>query len=170
MTIIRVSEVTVISFLKYLAGYLQRYVRTRLWLQVLVGMVLGITLGILIGPTVGWIDPATATIISDWVAFPGKLFLALIQMVVIPLVFASIIRGLASTEDIEQLRKIGIRAVLYFIATTAVAITIGLTVASIVKPGVFVDATHLQADMAAISMEADAEASSKMIQFNELPQ
>src|SRR5210317_516834 len=121
--------------LKYLADYLQGLVKGRLWLQVLVGMLFGITIGILMGPTVGWLDPGTATIISDWLAFPGKLFLALIQMIVIPLVFASVIRGLAATEDIDQLRKLGLRVVVYFIVTTALAIIIGLTVASVIQPG-----------------------------------
>jgi len=50
-------------------------------------------------------------------------------MIVVPLVFASVIRGLASSEDIQQLRKLGLRLVLYFVATTAVAITIGVAVA-----------------------------------------
>lgn len=99
--------------LKYLKDYLQALVRGRLWLQVMVGMGLGISVGILLGPSVGWVDPATSATISDWLAFPGKLFLALIQMIVIPLVFASIIRGLAATEDLEKLRKIGLRVVLF---------------------------------------------------------
>lgn len=128
--------------LKYLTDYLQALVRGRLWLQVLVGMVFGITVGIMMGPSVGWVDPATSATISDWLAFPGKLFLALIQMIVIPLVFASIIRGLAATEDVEQLRKMGLRVVLYFILTTALAIVIGLVVALLIKPGTYIDSQN----------------------------
>ena len=108
--------------LKYLSTSLQGLIRGKLWLQVLVGMFLGIVVGILMGPSLGWVSPADATTISDWLALPGKLFLALIQMIVIPLVFASIIRGLAATEDLEQLKKTGFRVVLYFIFTTAIAI------------------------------------------------
>ena len=99
----------------YLSSYLQSLVHGRLWLKVLIGMVAGLLTGILIGPTVGWVDPGTATIIGDWLAFPGKLFLALIQMIVIPLVFASIIRGLAATEDVVQLRRMGLRVIFYFV-------------------------------------------------------
>ena len=155
--------------LKYLADYLQSLVRGRLWLQVLVGMVLGITVGIMMGPSVGWISPAIAATVSDWLAFPGKLFLALIQMIVIPLVFASIIRGLAATEDLEQLRKMGSRVVLYFVATTALAIIIGLVVASVIKPGTYIDSQTLQATMAAtpVTIEQTAEVG---INFKELPQ
>ncbi|MDX1352688.1 MAG: cation:dicarboxylase symporter family transporter, partial [Thiomicrorhabdus sp.] len=133
--------------LKYLTDYLQSLVRGRLWLKVLVGMVLGILTGMLIGPSVGFVDSKTAALIGDWLAFPGKLFLALIQMIVIPLIFASIIRGLAATEDLEQLRRMGLRVVLFFIATTAMAIVIGLIVASIIKPGTYIDSASLQASM-----------------------
>jgi Na+/H+-dicarboxylate symporter len=155
--------------LKYLTNYLQSLVRGRLWLQVLVGMVAGITTGILIGPSTGWVEPAAATTIGDWLAFPGKLFLALIQMIVIPLVFASIIRGLAATEDLEQLRKMGSRVVLYFIATTALAIIIGLVLALFIKPGNFVDSRALQATLSAVPASAE-HTTPAGINFKELPQ
>ncbi|MFT6492722.1 MAG: Na+/H+-dicarboxylate symporter [Porticoccus sp.] len=130
--------------LKYLSASLQGLIRGKLWLQVLVGMFLGIVVGILMGPSLGWVSPADAAAISDWLALPGKLFLALIQMIVIPLVFASIIRGLAATEDLEQLKKTGFRVVLYFIVTTAIAIVIGITIANLIKPGQYVDQQALQ--------------------------
>ncbi len=155
--------------LKYLTDYLQSLVRGRLWAQVLVGMTLGIVVGILMGPSVGWVEPRTAATVSDWLAFPGKLFLALIQMIVIPLVFASIIRGLAATEDLDQLRKIGLRVVLYFIATTALAIVIGLAVASLIQPGSFMDSHALQASLAAVPA-GEQTASSTGLDLNKLPQ
>ena len=77
--------------LKHLTGYLQNMVRGRLWLQVMIGMVLGLLVGVLLGPIVGWVDPQVAATTSSLLALPGQLFLALIQMIVIPLVFASII-------------------------------------------------------------------------------
>lgn len=155
--------------LKYLTDYLQSLVRGRLWLQVLVGMVLGLTTGILMGPSVGWVDPGTAATVSDWLAFPGKLFLALIQMIVIPLVFASIIRGLAATEDLDQLRKMGLRVVLYFVATTALAIIIGLTAASLIKPGSFIDGQSLQVSLVSEPVTT-SEARPSELNFKELPQ
>lgn len=155
--------------LKYLTNYLQSLVRGRLWLQVMVGMVLGIAVGIVLGPTVGWIEPTTATTVSDWLAFPGKLFLALIQMIVIPLVFASIIRGLAATEDLEQLRNIGLRVVLFFVATTAIAIIIGLTVATLIKPGTYVDSQALQSSLGVVPVAMDQTAP-QSLDLKELPQ
>jgi Na+/H+-dicarboxylate symporter len=154
--------------LKYLSDYLQSLVRGRLWLKVLIGMALGIMVGVLLGPSMGLVKPAIASTISDWLAFPGKLFLALIQMIVIPLVFASIIRGLAATEDLEQLRQIGLRVVLFFVVTTAVAIIIGLTIASVIKPGNFVDSQALQASLGVAPVIPEQIPGA--FEFNELPQ
>jgi Na+/H+-dicarboxylate symporter len=120
---------------------LQSLVRGRLWLQVLVGMVIGVCTGLLIGPTTGLLSKDTAAIVGNWLAFPGHLFLALIQMIVIPLVFSSIIRGLCSSDDIDQLRRLGLRATLFFVLTTAVAVTIGIALALLVRPGDYVDAS-----------------------------
>ncbi|MEQ8665326.1 MAG: dicarboxylate/amino acid:cation symporter [Rhodospirillales bacterium] len=125
------------------AATLQTLVRGRLWLQVLIGMTLGVGTGTLIGPTTGWVPAGTASVIGNWLAFPGQLFLALIQMIVIPLVFASIIRGLCSSEDLEQLRRIGFRAILFFVLTTAVAVTLGILLALVIRPGDYVDSSML---------------------------
>lgn len=130
--------------LKYLSDYLSALTRGRLWLQVLIGMTLGIAIGILLGPTVAWVKPEVANIIGNWLALPGQLFLTLIQMIVIPLVFASVIRGLSASENLEQLRSIGIRVVIYFVVTTAVAIMIGMTVALLIKPGAYIDSSLIQ--------------------------
>jgi Na+/H+-dicarboxylate symporter len=89
----------------------------------------------MLGPSVGLVQPATGTIIGNWLAFPGHLFIATIQMIVIPLVIASVVRGLAATEDMEQLRKVGVRVVLFFTATTALAAAIGLWVGHLFSPG-----------------------------------
>jgi Na+/H+-dicarboxylate symporter len=154
--------------LKFLNGYLQDMVRGRLWLKVLIGMVLGLLTGVAIGPSVGWVAPPTAAMVGSWLALPGQLFLALIQMIVIPLVFASIIRGLAATEDLEQLRKVGLRVVIYFIATTAVAIVIGLVLALLFRPGLLVDSRTVQATLGTgVPIEGTAAA---LPGFAELPQ
>jgi len=131
--------------MKYLNDYLKNMVRGKLWLKVIIGMILGLIVGALLGPSTGLVATDNAATISNWLALPGQLFLALIQMIVIPLVFASIILGLAATENIEQLRRMGIRVVLYFIATTALAIIIGIWLAITIQPGNYVDANLVQA-------------------------
>ncbi len=133
--------------MKYLSSHLQALIKGRLWLKVLIGMFLGLVVGILLGPSVGLIDPENATTLGNWLAFPGQLFLALIQMIVIPLVFASVIRGIAAGEDVNQLRKMGLRVVLFFIATTAVATAIGLGVGLLIKPGTSINSDVIQATL-----------------------
>lgn len=124
--------------------HLTRLIKGRLWLKVLIGMLFGILAGMLIGPTTGWFEVKTATTIGNWLALPGQLFLTLIQMIVIPLIFASVVRGLTASESFEQLRKMGVGVVVYFIATTTIAIVIGLAVATAINPGKYVDADSLK--------------------------
>lgn len=128
--------------LKHWSGQLTALVRGRLWLQVLLAMALGIGLGIALGPSVGWVPVETAEAIARWVALPGRIFLGLVQMIVVPLVFASIIRGLAAGESMENLRKLGLWAVVFFVSTTAIAIAIGIGLALLVRPGKFIDPEH----------------------------
>jgi Na+/H+-dicarboxylate symporter len=121
--------------LRQLTTYLSSLVEGRLWLKVLIGMALGLATGFVLGPTLGWVDPERGSLIGNWLALPGMLFLAAVQMIVVPLVFASIVLGLASSDNVDQLRRLGIAAVSYFIVTTAVAVTIGLSIANVVRPG-----------------------------------
>ena len=77
-----------------LAPKLGVWIRTRLWAQVLIGMVLGVVVGLLLSPSgAALVSGATADSLAAWVALPGKLFLALIQMVVVVLVLSSIVIG-----------------------------------------------------------------------------
>lgn len=118
-----------------LSGHLAGLVEGRLWLKVLLGMFAGLVVGALLGPSVGILAPDTAITLGNWLALPGQLFLATIQMIVIPLVVASVIRGLAASENLEQLKKLGLRVSLFFVVTTALAAAIGLTVAGVINPG-----------------------------------
>ena len=137
---------------------LRSLLRGRLWLQVLIGMVLGIGTGIMLGPSVDWIDAETATTVANWLALPGKLFLVLIQMIVIPLIFSSIIRGIASSGTVAQLRKVGLRVVGLFVLTTAFAIAVGLILADLIEPGRFVEGEAVQTLRASASQGANTEA------------
>jgi Na+/H+-dicarboxylate symporter len=132
--------------LRHLSIYLSGLVNNRLWLKVLIGMVLGLLVGILLGPSLGLVEPATGTLLGNWLAFPGQLFIASIQMIVIPLVIASVIRGLAASENLEQLRRLGLRVVAFFVATTAIAASIGLWVGGVINPGAMLSGLSLPAE------------------------
>ncbi len=134
--------------LKYLSNQLQSLVRGRLWLKILIGMLLGIIAGLLLGPSTKLVDPGTGIIIGEWLSLPGYIFLGMLQMIVVPLIFASIIRGIAAGEDMEQLRKIGLRITGYFLVTTAFAIGIGLVIAIFIQPGNFISGEMIQTTLA----------------------
>lgn len=133
--------------LKRLSGHLQSLIKGRLWLKILVGMALGIGVGTVLGPSVGLVTQTTARTIGNWVAIPGQVFLLLIQMIVIPLVFASVILGIAASENMDQLRKMGLRIAIYFVLTTSLAITIGISVGLLIKPGRFIPSDLLKQTM-----------------------
>ncbi len=97
--------------------------RIALHTQILLGLVLGAVAGIVVGPSIAVIKPV------------GDLFIRLITMIVVPLVFASILIGVASLGDLAKLGRIGVKTIAYYLVTTSIAITIGLTLANIVQPG-----------------------------------
>ena len=109
---------TDITSLKSLNHYLQKLVKDRLWLKVLIGLFLGVGFGLLLSPSFGWVGEETSKVLGNWLALPGMLFLKLVQMIMIPLIVASIITGIAS-NDKENLRKLGGSTLLYFVSTTA---------------------------------------------------
>lgn len=129
-----------------LAGKLNRLVEGRLWLKVIIGMVLGIVTGILLGPGVGLVEPATSHTIVSWLALPGQIFLVLVQMIVVPLVFASIVRGLASSGT-GELKSLGIGGGVFFLVTTVIATAIGLALALAIDPGAWIDVGQLRASL-----------------------
>ena len=119
-------------------------IKKKLWAQVLLGLFLGLSLGILLGPETGIVEKNIAELITDWLSIPANLFLKIIQMIIVPLIFASIIRGLTSTGNMEQLQKLGLGAALYFVATTAIALSIGILVVTTIMPGNFIDSSLIK--------------------------
>ena len=126
-------------------AHLEGLTEQRLWLQVLIAMGLGIGFGVLFGPTSGLVSTTTSVLIGNWVSLPGKLFLLAIQFVVIPLVVASVIRGIAADDSTAGLGALGARTVAFFVITTLIAVALGLAAAIIIQPGRYVDSTAVQA-------------------------
>ncbi len=139
-----------------LSGKVHSLIKTKLWMKILVGMVLGILVGLLLSETFDLVERQTALTIGSWLALPGNIFLGLIQMIVVPLVFASVITGLASSDSMEQLRKVGSRLVIYFVCTTSLAITIGIVAGLVIQPGNYIDGAMMR-DLGAEVPEAVTE-------------
>jgi proton glutamate symport protein len=129
-----------VSVLGDLAGKLTFLVRTKLWLQIVVGMVLGIVIGLLVSPHgAALVSMPVAELVTGWLVLPGHLFLALIQMIMLPLVVSSIVLGIAGADDLDKLRKMGLRIAPYFLVTTTIAVLIGLGLAILIEPGQYVE-------------------------------
>ncbi|MEQ9491070.1 MAG: dicarboxylate/amino acid:cation symporter [Alphaproteobacteria bacterium] len=122
-----------------LTRHLVGLIRQKLWLQVVIGMFAGVGFGVLVGPTAGYVQAETSALIGNWVSLPGKLFLIAIQFVVVPLVVASVIRGIAAGDGTGNLGKMGSRTVLFFLGTTLIAVMFGLLAANIIQPGQYID-------------------------------
>lgn len=97
--------------------------------QILIGLLLGVLYGI-IAAQFRW-----ATFTENWIAPWGIIFVNLLKLVGVPLVLVSLITGVASLSDTKKLTRMGGKTLFIYIATTAVAVTIGLIVVNILNPG-----------------------------------
>ena len=98
--------------------------------QILIGMVLGIVFGfVMTGFSWG------KDFVGDWVQPFGTIFVKLLKLIAIPLILASLIKGISDLKDISKFKNIGVRTIGVYIVTTIVAITIGLLLVNILKPG-----------------------------------
>lgn len=123
--------------LNNLAVYLDRLTKGRLWLKVIIGLILGAGLGMLLNPSTGLISESLSSQIANWLDLPGQIFMKLVQMIMIPLIFASIISGIVGNTS-KNLKTFGLKLLLYFFFTTASAIIIGITLTLIMKPGQYI--------------------------------
>lgn len=114
---------------------LRVWITSRLWAQVIAGMVLGFGLGLLMSEATGLVAPQTAEVIGIWLALPGRIFLALIAMVLVPLIFSSIVGGLAGAGSGAELRSVGLRLAGFILLTTTVAAGMGVALAQWLRPG-----------------------------------
>jgi len=102
----------------------------------LIGMILGLIVGLILNFYVN--DPfiKNVILIDNVFTLGGTGFIKLMKMLVVPLVFFSIVVGVASISDIKKIGAIGGRAILIYLVTTALAVTIALLIAGLIKPGV----------------------------------
>ena len=96
--------------------------------RILIGLVLGVIAGLGLGE--GGVKFATT-----WVGPLGTIFMNMIKMIIVPLVFSSLVVGVAGLGDIKKIGRVGVKTLVYYLATTAVAIVIGLILGSLVVPG-----------------------------------
>lgn len=94
-----------------------------LWLKILIGMIAGIAVGATFGPSAEVVKPI------------GTLFISAIKMLIVPLIFCSLIVGVTSMKDTAKMGRVGLKAIIFYLGTTAVAISIGLGLGIFFEPG-----------------------------------
>ncbi|CAA0158649.1 dicarboxylate/amino acid:cation symporter [Tenacibaculum maritimum] len=97
--------------------------------QILIGMVVGLIFGFL-ALKFGWKD-----FVADWIKPLGTIFVKLLKLIAVPLIVASLIKGISDLKDISKFKNIGVRTIIIYIGTTIAAITIGLFLVNMIEPG-----------------------------------
>jgi proton glutamate symport protein len=100
-----------------------------LWGKIVAGMVAGIIWGLL-AVMLDWTD-----FNDNWIRPWGTIFLNMLKLLAVPLIFVPLVKGMASLTDISKLSRIGFKTLGFFMASTVVAITIGLLIVNVMKPG-----------------------------------
>ena len=98
--------------------------------KILIGMVLGIVFGFLMNSVDGG-----KSFVIDWIKPFGTIFINLLKLIAVPLILASLIKGISDLNDISKIKKMGARTIIIYVLTTVVAIVIGLGIVNVVKPG-----------------------------------
>ena len=133
--------------------------------RIVVGLAAGVVTGVGANVLGASSHPAWQNAVVPALDFTGALFIRLITMIVIPLVMASIVVGVTSLGDVTKLGRIGAKTLLYYLCTTAVAVTIGLVLATAVKPGSGIAPETREA----LASEFGADASVRVQQATEKP-
>ena len=102
--------------------------------KILLGMVLGIGFGIALIQIDGGVDFSTKFIKPF-----GVIFIKLLKLIAIPLIVASLIKGISDLKNISKFRNIGLRTIVTYVVTTVIAISIGLILVNLLKPGEGID-------------------------------
>ncbi|MDD4516398.1 dicarboxylate/amino acid:cation symporter [Massilibacteroides sp.] len=126
-----------------------------LYLQIIFGMAAGIIIGLIALPL------GLQNIIKDWILPWGHLFIKLLQLIAVPLVFFSLVKGVTGLKDINRFSHLGGKTIVLYIVTSTFAVLIGLGAGLLIKPGELVNketVAHIQEQYKAFADEKEAEA------------
>ncbi len=97
--------------------------------KILIGMVFGIVFGLIMLSVKGeWF-------VNDWIEPLGKIFVKMLKLIAVPLILASLVKGISDLKDISKFKAMGLRTIIIYVLTTVIAITIGLALVNTIKPG-----------------------------------
>jgi len=107
--------------------------------RILIGLAVGVIAGVSVNFAFGGDHPRVAWVIDNVTQPIGQLFLRLLLMIVVPLVFSSLVVGVAGIGDIRKLGRVGLKSFGYCLVISAISVVIGLTLANTIKPGKRID-------------------------------
>jgi aerobic C4-dicarboxylate transport protein len=120
-----------------------------LYVQVLIGIVLGVI--------VGWLWPGLAT--NDWIKAMGDGFIKLIKMVIAPIIFCTVVSGIAHIQDARKVGRVGIKALVYFEVVSSFALILGMIMGNLIPVGRGLGASPDAAAVATYVKQAEAQKS-----------
>lgn len=140
--------------------------------RILLGMVIGVVFSIILLSIPWGSELTTITVggeerqiknaelfVRNWVKPFGNMFINSLQLIAVPLILGSLIKGVSDLKDISQLSTLGLRTISLFIGTSVIAVSVGLIVVNVIQPG-----NTIQTETREILMESYGESASKSIQ------
>jgi len=118
--------------------------------KILIGMALGVVFGLV----ASFIDGG-AVFTADYIKPFGTIFINLLKLIAIPLILASLIKGVSDLQDISKLSQMGGRTILTYVTTTLIAVTIGLILVNTIQPGKSISVDTRQELVEAYATDAD---------------
>src|ERR1700738_1990440 len=131
----------------------QKPLYAHLYFQVLVAIFIGVLLG--------HFYPGLATKMKPL----GDAFIKLIKMMIAPIIFATVVVGIAKVSDMKEVGRVGLKALIYFELVSTLALVIGLIVVNLVKPGVGINADVSTLDASAVASYASGAKSFSTVDF-----
>ena len=107
--------------------------------RILIGLAVGVIAGLAVNKAFGGDHPRVVFIVDNFTQPIGQLFLRLLLMIVVPLVFSSLVVGVAGIGDIRKLGRVGLKSFGYCLVISAISVVIGLTLANTIRPGKRID-------------------------------
>jgi aerobic C4-dicarboxylate transport protein len=131
----------------------RRFRMPSLYIQVLIGIALGVLLGVIAPETGAAMKPL------------GDGFIKLVRMLIAPIIFTTVVVGMAQTGAMKEIGRIGVRALLYFEIVSGLALAIGFVVAKVVQPGAGLDFDPATADTSSVAAYTNAAKELTTVQF-----
>ena len=119
--------------------------------KIFIGLIGGLILGVILNLFVPHSYVRDAVFVDGIFYVAGNGFIRLMKMLVVPLVFCSLVCGSSAIGDTKSLGKVGGKTISFYLATTALAVTVAITVATIIKPGVGLDMTSIEKGEAGVA-------------------